>query len=92
MRSGNRILLLLTITILGFNLTHLNAKLTTSMLDSIILIHLDDLDEGSSNADQKQRRSALSQELLENQLNQSPAPELPSSVNIKFRCNSPTSF
>jgi hypothetical protein len=84
MRSGNRILLLLTITILGFNLTHLNAKLTTSMLDSIILIHLDDLDEGSGNADQKQRRSALSQELLENQLNQSPAPELPSLLTSNF--------
>ena len=63
---------------------HLEAKMSSSMLDSILLINLDELQKISHENNSKQRRSLLSPELIEDSLDQNPVPGLPDTLTSTF--------
>ena len=73
-----------TIFILSISFSQLGAKLSSSMLDSIILVNLSDLKSSYAKEDLRQRRAAIE---IEGELASNPAPELPSTLTSGFEAS-----
>ena len=84
MRRCGSLLSIMMLVFLTSTCLHLEAKMSSSMLDSILLINLDELQKISHENNSKQRRSLLSPELIEDSLDQNPVPGLPDTLTSTF--------
>ena len=79
MRIGVKIASLLSITLFSVCFD-IQAKLSSSMLESILLINLNELKEISSNNDNQNRRSSIDTTFIEEQIEENSLTDLSDSI------------